>query len=237
MKSFTIYKEFTELTSLLPLEEQKDFWLKIINYMIYDEEITDLTDKENKVYINIRRVLDKIKIKSKNKLNKVKTKSKQNQNKNEIKSNKNQNEIETKSHQDVNVNVNVNNNVLKKIGYGEEKTFKDFVEEVINYLNLKTKSNFKNSTSKTKELIKARINEGFCLDDFKKVIDVKAFEWLNTDFEKFLRPETLFSNKFEGYLNQKSNNKNPSWWNKKIEKEEVSADELAELQKELEVFK
>ena len=39
---------------------------------------------------------------------------------------------------------------------------------------------------------------------FKIFIDNKAFEWLGTYFEKFLRPETLFSNKFEGYLNQKT---------------------------------
>ena len=224
MKSFTVYKEFTELISLLPIEEQKDLWLKIINYMFYDEEPTNLTDKETKVFNNLKRPLDKIKIKSKNKLNKIKTKSKQNQN-----------EIKTKTHQDV--NVNVNNNVLKKIGYGEEKTFKEFVEEVVNYLNLKTKANFRSTSDKTKALIKARVNDGFSLDDFKKVIDNKTSEWSNTDFEKFLRPETLFSNKFEGYLNQKKGNKNPSWWNKKIEKEEVNVEELTELQRDMEIFK
>ena len=34
------------------------------------------------------------------------------------------------------------------------------------------------------------------------MIDKKCKEWLKTEFEKYLRPETLFSNKFEGYLNQ-----------------------------------
>ena len=40
-------------------------------------------------------------------------------------------------------------------------------------------------------------------DDFKKVIDVKSLEW-NKDPKmcKYLRPETLFGNKFEGYLNE-----------------------------------
>jgi hypothetical protein len=35
------------------------------------------------------------------------------------------------------------------------------------------------------------------------VIDKKTKEWLGTQFENYLRPETLFGTKFEGYLNQK----------------------------------
>lgn len=76
-------------------------------------------------------------------------------------------------------------------------------KEIIDYLNLKSNSNYKYTSQKTKDLIKARINNGFTIEDFKKVIDKKSQEWLGTDFEKFLRPETLFGNKFEGYLNQK----------------------------------
>ena len=34
------------------------------------------------------------------------------------------------------------------------------------------------------------------------VIDTKAKEWMGTDMEKYLRPETLFGSKFENYLNQ-----------------------------------
>lgn len=75
---------------------------------------------------------------------------------------------------------------------------------VVEYLNNKTKKNFKVNTKKTISLINARLNEGFNLDDFYKVIDTKSKQWLNTNMEKYLRPETLFSNKFEGYLNEKS---------------------------------
>ena len=39
-------------------------------------------------------------------------------------------------------------------------------------------------------------------EDFYKVINIKSKQWLNTEMEKYLRPETLFSNKFEGYLNE-----------------------------------
>ena len=75
--------------------------------------------------------------------------------------------------------------------------------EIINYLNLKANTKYKATGNKTKDYIKARYNENFTLEDFKNVIDIKAKEWLKTEWEKYLRPETLFSNKFEGYLNQK----------------------------------
>lgn len=80
-------------------------------------------------------------------------------------------------------------------------------QSVIEYLNNKTGKHYKPTTNKTQTVIKARCNEGFTEDDFKKVIDNKVAEWKGTDMEKFLRPETLFGNKFEGYLNQQVNNK------------------------------
>lgn len=76
--------------------------------------------------------------------------------------------------------------------------------EIVDYLNLKTNSSYKSTTPKTRELIKARYNEGFTLDDFKQVIDNKVNAWGSDEkMVTYLRPETLFSNKFEGYLNEK----------------------------------
>ena len=41
------------------------------------------------------------------------------------------------------------------------------------------------------------------MEDFKKVIDWKVSQWTgNKEMEKYLRPETLFGTKFEGYLNE-----------------------------------
>ena len=75
-------------------------------------------------------------------------------------------------------------------------------KEITEYLNNRTGANYRHTTNKTKDLIKARYNEGFTLDDFKIVIDKKCVEWMNTDMQKYLRPETLFGTKFESYLNQ-----------------------------------
>ena len=76
--------------------------------------------------------------------------------------------------------------------------------DVVAYLNEKAGTNYKASTPKTQSLIKVRCKEGFVLADFKRVIDNKCNEWLNTEWEKYLRPETLFGNKFESYLNSKN---------------------------------
>ncbi len=75
--------------------------------------------------------------------------------------------------------------------------------EIIDYLNSKANTNYRVNNKKTRESINARIAEGFTIDDFKRVIDIKSAEWINTNMQKYLRPETLFGTKFEGYLNQK----------------------------------
>lgn len=78
------------------------------------------------------------------------------------------------------------------------------IKEIIDILNEITGSRYRYSSDKTKKHIVARLNEGFSVDDFKTVIVKKNAEWNGTEWEKFLRPETLFGTKFEGYLNQKS---------------------------------
>ncbi|WP_071394807.1 conserved phage C-terminal domain-containing protein [Bacillus tuaregi] len=77
--------------------------------------------------------------------------------------------------------------------------------EIITYLNDQANTSYKPGTKKTKDLITTRWNEGFRLEDFKRVIDLKAQEWLHDCvWNKYLRPETLFGPKFESYCNQKS---------------------------------
>ena len=54
--------------------------------------------------------------------------------------------------------------------------------------------------------------DGFTVDDFQTVITKKAKKWQGTDMAQYLRPETLFGTKFEGYLNQpevKNNRRSP----------------------------
>lgn len=76
------------------------------------------------------------------------------------------------------------------------------INAIITYLNEVTNKRYTTTNATTVRLIIARLNNGFSLEQFKYVIDVKAAHWMNTEMEKFMRPETLFGNKFEGYLNE-----------------------------------
>lgn len=80
---------------------------------------------------------------------------------------------------------------------------KNLVAEVVEFLNQQTGAHYRANTPKTRRLIETRIKEGFGLDDFKVVIAKKAKQWLHDPkMSKYLRSETLFGTKFEGYLNE-----------------------------------
>lgn len=96
--------------------------------------------------------------------------------------------------------------------YGEkEKEIETEIDNiytpVVTHLNEKAGTKYRASGAKTQKVIHARVAEGFTLDDFIAVIDKKTAEWMGTEWEKFLRPETLFGPKFESYLNQNTTKK------------------------------
>lgn len=101
-----------------------------------------------------------------------------------------------------------------------EKQKTDEVSEIVDYLNQRTGSRYKSSTPKTRKLIQTRLKEKFTVQDFKDVIDKKCVEWTGTKMEKYLRPETLFGTKFEGYLNQ--TDRSPDAFYKQVELQMVS---------------
>lgn len=96
----------------------------------------------------------------------------------------------------------------------------DKTKTIVDYLNEKTDSHYKATTPKTKQLVQARLKEGFTVDDFKTVIDKKTATWLNDNkMNKYLRPLTLFGTKFEDYLNEKVKvqpDKNDPYYTEKI---------------------
>lgn len=77
-------------------------------------------------------------------------------------------------------------------------------KEIMDYFNKQLNRKFTHNREATQDLIRARWNEGFRVDDFKRVVDNKV-HWVDDEkMDKYLRPETLFSNKhFESYLNEK----------------------------------
>lgn len=105
-----------------------------------------------------------------------------------------------------NNNINTNNNKEKEI-YKESWDCDAYVKNVadaeIGYLNELTGRNYRVDNPKSISLIRARLKEGFKVIDIMRVIETKCDEWLDTDMEKYLRPETLFGSKFENYVNQR----------------------------------
>ena len=104
----------------------------------------------------------------------------------------------------------------------KNKKNEEEVKEILTYLNHKTGKNFR-----TAPKLKSRFNEGYTVEDCKKVIDIKVAEWQNdSKMKPFLKPDTLFSQKFDGYLNQdkietyKDGKYDPMYktylWNKKV---------------------
>ena len=95
----------------------------------------------------------------------------------------------------------------EKEGEKDKKNISDSASalcaDVIACLNEKAGTKYKHTTKKTQELIRARMKEGFTLEDFQRVIETKCSDWKGTEYESYLRPETLFGTKFEGYLNAK----------------------------------
>ena len=85
-------------------------------------------------------------------------------------------------------------------------------KEIIEYLNEKTGRHYKHTAKANQRVIKARMNEGYTLEDFKTVIDKKFDKWNNdVKMKEFLRPETLFSTKFDRYLNEETKSNKNSW--------------------------
>lgn len=100
--------------------------------------------------------------------------------------------------------TNLTNNIYSSAEQKEEKTKdKEIYKRIVDYLNKTADKSFKSTTKKTISLIDARLKEGFTEEEFYKVIDNKVLNWLYDDkMNAYLRPETLFGNKFESYLNE-----------------------------------
>lgn len=98
-------------------------------------------------------------------------------------------------------------------------------KEVVNHLNDKIGTSYRPGSQNTKRHISARIREGYSLEDFKSVIDFKVKEWVkDPKMRQYLRPETLFSAKFEGYFQAAKGPKEKTEYEKIVDR----ARELAE---------
>lgn len=89
---------------------------------------------------------------------------------------------------------------LENIEIEEDKP--TVASEVITYLNTKCNTKHSCKTKLNVKLINSLIKLGYTVDDMKKVIDKKYVDWVGTKYEVYLRPSTLFGDKFATYLTQ-----------------------------------
>jgi len=92
---------------------------------------------------------------------------------------------------------------LRLRGIDKEKAV--LYSEVIKHLNEASGRNFKLSCKVSFSHVSARFDDGYRLEDFKHVIDVKCQQWVgNPKMEPYLRPETLFAAKyFDAYRQER----------------------------------
>ena len=92
--------------------------------------------------------------------------------------------------------------------YTDQKDLSNTVETIVSHFNSVCGTKFKSNTSATRKLVKKHIKEGFTVDDFNRVIDLKFKDWGENPFKfangqmsnEYLRPATLFGDKFESYV-------------------------------------
>ena len=108
-------------------------------------------------------------------------------------------DVQNLQESNIDSNIDISSSIKKE--YKESPQENDFTVAVVDYLNEKAGTHYRAGVAKTQALIKARANEGFTEEDFRTVIDKKCTDWIGTEYEQYLRPQTLFGTKFESYLN------------------------------------
>lgn len=108
-------------------------------------------------------------------------------------------DVQNLQESNIDSNIDISSSIKKE--YKESPQDSDFTAAVVDYLNEKAGTHYRAGVPKTQSLIKARANEGFTEADFRTVIDKKCADWIGTEYEQYLRPQTLFGTKFESYLN------------------------------------
>lgn len=223
--SFVLYTSYMKHIEMLSREQRGDLFTAIMLYAS-DETISEMDGMTKMAFSFIKDQLDRDKEKYKAIVEKrreagskggrpkandsvSKTKKANGFCENQSKAKKPDNEYEYVYEYDNELNNNIVEQSTTEYPYKDSATSEYPYKEVIDYLNMKTGKGFKDKSKDTIRHMKARFKEGYTLDDFKKVIDIKVLEWGTKpekagekDMRSYLRPSTLFGTKFESYLNQ-----------------------------------
>lgn len=245
MKSFTIYKEYYELITLLPEKEQQELLLAITKYM-FEDTIPELNERQTKIFNNLKRPLDSSKENSRRRIktakeenqeeteknpnenqNKTELKPKDNQKETKKKPTENQNNNQKKTHQDVNVIVNVNNNLNNNINL--IKYLESIFNRKLNSIEIEEISKW-NDNELTRYAIKqSALNGTYNLKYIMAILDYYQKNNIHTVAEA-VKDNARFKSKKLGAL--------PDWFNNtKKSNEKISVEEQKEIEELLKEFK
>lgn len=92
-----------------------------------------------------------------------------------------------------------------------DKELNNNIIYIVEYLNKKAGTAYRASNKKTQELLRGLLtgDNPYSVDDCITVIDNQYSNWKNTEWEKYIRPSTLFGPKFENYLNGRAKQTRP----------------------------
>lgn len=80
----------------------------------------------------------------------------------------------------------------------ESKSIKD----VINYLNSVAGTRYWHGDYESTDCLFELVKQGYGYEDFKLVIDKKWSDWKGTEYQQYVRPQTLFGKNFKKYLHE-----------------------------------
>lgn len=113
----------------------------------------------------------------------------------------------TSANSDNSIYINKDKKYVDRIN--KEKKNKEIYSNIIQHFNLKCDKSYKLDSDVFIDYVDKLISKGFSEQDMISVIDKKSKDWTNTKYAQYLRPSTLFGDKFEIYLNDcQSGNEN-----------------------------
>lgn len=205
-----IHDSYIEAGRQLPTRERERYYRALVEFVMFDEEPT-LSGASSAIFTAIRPAIELSKKRAKAG-SKGGTKRAENMASQDFatkqKPSKNQASNEAKSQvaTAIDTYIPITTSTSKRVGGSGEgepdPKVSEAAEEIVAYLNSKLGTHYKPKSKETLKRISARLREGFTVEDFRTVIDKKTASWQGTDMAQYLRPETLFGTKFEGYLNE-----------------------------------
>lgn len=115
----------------------------------------------------------------------------------------------TSANSDNSIYINNKKNYIDRSNNNKEEKNRKIYSNIIQHFNLKCDKSYKLDSEVFIDYIDALLTKGFSEQDIISVIDQKSKDWVNTKYTQYLRPSTLFGDKFEIYLNDcQSGNEN-----------------------------